>query len=66
MVALAHVVFDDRADVVDNDASLVRDVCSRENRGATGHDHHDGLVVVAGGNLDVGKICQAERNAKFI
>ena len=38
MVALPHVVFDDRSDVVDDDGSLVWDMCGREIRGVSRHD----------------------------
>ena len=55
MAALAHVILDNRTDVVDNDIPLIRDVCGRENRDPARDDRHDGLVVVARREIEVGK-----------
>lgn len=56
MAALAHVILDNRTDVVDNDIPLIRDVCGRENRGPARDDRHDSLVVVARREVEVGNL----------
>ena len=56
MAALAHVILDNRTDVVDNDIPLIRDVGGRENRGPARDDRHDGLVVVARREVEIGNL----------
>ena len=41
---------------MDNDIPLIRDVCGRENRGPARDDRHDGLVVVARREVEVGNL----------
>ena len=55
VAALAHVILDDGSDVMDGDALGKRDMGGRENRGPARDDRHDGLVVVARREVEVGK-----------
>lgn len=55
VAALAHVILDNRTDVVDNDIPLIRDVCGRENRGPARDDRNDALAIIARREVEVWK-----------
>lgn len=55
MAALAHVILDNRTDVVDYDIPLIRDVCGRENHGPARDDRNDALAIIARREVEVWK-----------
>ena len=55
VAALAHVILDDRADVMDGDTLGKRDVGGRENHGPARDDRNDALAIIARREVEVGK-----------